>query len=501
MEKDRRRFLGALGALGATAVVGCDDPPEPAPEPAPERPSRVGADGLPPGLDPAHFQIHGRRPWTLETRREALAASVVTATDRLFVRNNLAMPEAAASPDEWSLAIGARTFTLGALKRLGLETVAMVLQCSGNGRRFFEHGPSGSAWGVGAAGCVIVSGVPLRAVVEAMGGVPSGARFVTATGADPIPEDVARDTVVVERSVPLDKALQDGVLGWEMNGEPLPHVHGGPLRLFVPGYFGCNQVKWLKALSFTAETSNAKIMRTGYRLRPIGQSGAPDQPSMWAMPVKSWIVRPATRPIVGGKTQVVGVAFSGEAPVVRVEWSNDGEAWEEARFVGPNLGPFAWRLFSFEVNASDALTLFTRATDSEGNTQPEGRVENERGYGNTSWRDMGVVLRVCEEDDQACLQPPEEATSADRGSVELSDSGRRGQAIFASIQPACGTCHTLSHAGTAGQVGPALDGIRRTMPQIEATIRNGIGAMPSFGPQLSEGELRDLATYVFEATR
>ena len=108
--------------------------------------------------------------------------------ERLFVRSNLPTPDASVVDDRdgWQLAVeGVRnpgTLTLRELKTLGVETVAAVLQCSGNGRIFFPHGARGAQWGVGAAGCVVWSGVPVRSVAEALGGVEPGARFTTGDG-------------------------------------------------------------------------------------------------------------------------------------------------------------------------------------------------------------------------------------------------------------------------------------------------------------------------------
>ena len=93
---------------------------------------------------------------------------------------------------------------------------------------------------------------------------------------------------MVERSIPL-KALDQALLAWDMNDEPMPLAHGGPLRMVVPGYFGVNNVKYVDRVAFTEGQSDAKIQASGYRIRPIGEKGAPDQPSMWEMPVKSWV--------------------------------------------------------------------------------------------------------------------------------------------------------------------------------------------------------------------
>lgn len=341
---------------------------------------------------------------TIETRRGAIGTSVVTPSDRLFVRNNLAPPDESivADPDAWQLTVeGVREpgrLTVSQLKQLGVATVATVLQCSGNGRGFFKHKASGTQWRTGAAGCVIWSGVPVATVARAMGGVVDGAKFLTGTGAEKIPAGLDPKRVMVERSVPL-KAMELALLAWEMNGEPLSLAHGGPLRLVIPGYYGVNNVKYVGRLGFTESETTATIQTSGYRLRPIGQKGAPTQLSMWEMNVKSWISEPAGEPgetVKAGTVQIGGVAFAGVNAPARVEVSLDGgKVWREARFVGPDLGPYAWRVFVLEAKLTPGTyTLASRATDTAGNVQPADRTENERGYGHNGWRDHAVEVRV-----------------------------------------------------------------------------------------------------------
>jgi DMSO/TMAO reductase YedYZ molybdopterin-dependent catalytic subunit len=340
---------------------------------------------------------------TIETKRGALGTSVITSDDRLFVRNNVSPPDASIVADRnaWTLAVEGvrkpRTFTVGELRRLGLVTVASVLQCSGNGRGFFAHKASGTQWTVGAAGCVIWSGVPVAAIVQALGGPAEGARFMTGTGGENIPQGIDPKTVMVERSVPLEM-MNEALLAWEMNGSPLSLAHGGPLRLVVPGYYGVNNVKYIKRLAFTANESDAAIQASGYRVRPIGQKGNPSQPSMWKMNVKSWINGPAgtDEPVRSGIVQVTGVAFSGGEPVKQVEVSADGGAtWKPARLIGPDLGRYAWREFVLPVELKAGThVLASRATDAAGNTQPEQRVENERAYGHNGWRDAALKVTV-----------------------------------------------------------------------------------------------------------
>jgi sulfite oxidase len=340
---------------------------------------------------------------TIETRRQAFGTSIVTPAEQLYVRNNLPPPDAAilADRDAWVLAVeGVKaplSLTLAELKGMGLETVAMVLQCSGNGRGYFPSKPSGTPWQVGAAGCVLWSGVPVRWVAERLGGPADGLKFMTGTGGEALPAGVDPKSVVVERSMPL-AAMTDALLAWEMNGAPIPLAHGGPLRLIVPGYTGVNNIKYIKRLAFTAQESDAKIMSHGYRMSPPGGKGDPSQPSVQEMTVKSWVNGPGTdgKPIKAGEVQVHGVAFGGLNPVAKVEVSLDGgRRWHEARFVGPDLGRYAWRQFVLATRLpAGQFTLASRATDTAGNVQPEARVENAGGYNNSSWADHAVRVTV-----------------------------------------------------------------------------------------------------------
>ncbi len=337
---------------------------------------------------------------TMETERGAIGSGVVTPSDRLFVRNNLTAPneEITQDPDAWEVHIegvkNPRTLSVAELKRIGVETLTSVLQCSGNGRAFFPHGASGTQWGVGAAGCAIWTGVPLRDVVTELGGVADGMKYITGTGGEKIPDGLDPKTVMVERSVPV-RALETALLAWQLNDEALPLAHGGPLRLVVPGYYGVNNVKYVKNLAFTEQQTDAKIQASGYRIRDVGVPGAPDQPSMWEMNVKSWVTAPLES-AGSGRTMIYGVAFGGVKALEKVEVSTDGgESWKPARFLGPDLGPYAWRPFVMAADLSAGEhRIVSKATDVDGDTQPEGRTENERGYGHNGWKDHGVTVKV-----------------------------------------------------------------------------------------------------------
>ena len=400
----RRQLLaGGAGALAGTGLIGlAGEAAAQAAAPAASA-AATGARPLPAYVawkDPSAVIVHSAT--TIETKRSAFGTSGITPAENLYIRNNLPAPDASivANRDAWQVSIegvrNPRTLTVADLRTIGIETVATVLQCSGNGRGYFPSKPSGTPWTVGAAGCVLWSGVPLRHVVEALGGVAPGMVFLTGTGGEKLPENVDPLSVMVERSVPV-KALADAMLAWEMNGAPLSLAHGGPLRLVVPGYNGVNNIKYVKRVAFTPVESQAKIMTTGYRITPPGEQSKASEPSVQELNVKSFVTGPAgDRTVKAGVVYVTGVAFSAGAPIRRVEVSSDGgRTWIDASFVGPDLGRFAWRQFAMPLRmAAGNYVVVSRATDSAGNVQPEQRLENAHGYSNNSWKDPAVMLSV-----------------------------------------------------------------------------------------------------------
>lgn len=390
-----------LLAGGLTALAGAGlgrSAQAQAPAAAPAKP------GLPAYVawkDPDQMIVHTGT--TIETKRSAFGTSVITPAERLYIRNNLPAPDVSivANRDAWTVAVeGVRqpvTLSVADLKSMGLETVAAVLQCSGNGRGYYPSKPSGTKWQVGAAGCVIWSGVPVRSVVAALGGVVEDARFMTGTGGETLPAGLDPKSVIVERSVPL-RAMDDALLAWEMNGEPVPHAHGGPLRLVVPGYSGVNNIKYVKRLAFTPVETDAAIQRTGYRMTPPGTRGDPSFPAVWEMDVKSWINGPAPEagPVRAGMVQIHGVAMGGSRNLRRIDVSVDGgQNWQEARFVGPDLGRFAWRQFVLPVRlAPGQYLLASRAQDSRFNWQVEATPDNGGGFLNSGWRAHAFPVTV-----------------------------------------------------------------------------------------------------------
>lgn len=402
----RRQFLA--GAAGGIIAVDLTTAPHTAlaQDTAAPAPSVSAAAPKPPTTLPAYVDwkkldaviIHS--PETIEMKRGYAGTSLITPTNALYVRNNVPAPDASilADRDAWSISFAGvanpRALTLADLKLLGVETVATVLQCSGNGRAFFDNKPSGTKWNVGAAGCVMWTGVPVRAVIAALGGVAPGMTFMTSTGGETLPAGLDPKTLIVERSVPA-AAMETALLVWEMNGEPLSLAHGGPLRIVIPGYHGVNNIKYIKNLAFTQVETDAKIQKSSYRLHAVDVKGAPDQPSMWEMPVKSWINAPLAT-AKSGRVQITGVAFGGINEVANVEVSVDGgKAWTKAHFVGPSLGRYAWRTFALAVELKSGDYRFVcRATDGQGTQQPEEFPANGSGYGHNGWRAHGVNVSV-----------------------------------------------------------------------------------------------------------
>jgi len=400
----RRLLVGTTGSLAWAGLSGTAlaDSTEPAalsnPKPvSPQKPLPAWAQWK----DADSLIVHSAN--TIETKRAAIGSSGITPLNRVFIRNNVAPPSAqiVTQPDAWQVQISGvnnpRTFSVAELKKLGIVSVAMVLQCSGNGRAYYPHKPSGTQWRTGAASCVVFTGVPVKALLKAVGGMQAGAKFMTSTGGEPLPAGIDPNTVMVERSVPLS-AMEDAILAWEINGEPLPLAHGGPLRMVVPGYTGVNSVKYVKQVAFTETMSGARIQQSSYRFSPVGESSKPDHPVVWTMPPKSWIIQPSNEgePLTAGAVVITGVAMGGTSAPGKIEVSIDGgKRWHNATFVSPDLGKYAWRTFAFPVELSSGThELVSRVTNVDGVSQPELRPENNRGYNHNGWRDHGLNISV-----------------------------------------------------------------------------------------------------------
>jgi DMSO/TMAO reductase YedYZ molybdopterin-dependent catalytic subunit len=330
------------------------------------------------------------RPFDAETRVQEFA-SYLTPNDRFFVRSHFGPP-----PPEQITASVWRLHVKGLVDRpldLGLKDLAKfdrvsltaVVQCSGNGRAFHRPRAPGVQWERGAVGNAKWTGVRLRDVLSHVGVQPS-ARQLQMLGAD---RPVSTMTPLFLRSIPIEKAMHpDTLLATHMNGEPLPLLHGAPLRLITPGWMGDACVKWLTDLTLQVEEAKGFYMETAYRypdppVEPGTVLNPRDMKPVEAMVVKSLIVSPVSGTAIKlGPVIVEGVAWTGEGKVVTVEVSVDnGHIWENARLVGEDA-PYAWRQwqFSWTPQQPGAVTILARATDDHGQTQPMASPWNPGGF-------------------------------------------------------------------------------------------------------------------------
>jgi hypothetical protein len=229
------------------------------------------------------------------------------------------------------------------------------------------------------------TGVRLADVLR-KAGVKSSALHLHVAGAD----RGAMPTVPgFVRSIPIAKALHpDTLLAYEMNGEPLPTHHGAPLRLVVPGWAGDNWLKWLTELKASTQEATGFYMEKAYRMPIDKVEPGTDAPRERKQPVTVMNVKSVlARPLEGerlsmGRHEIIGVAFSGEAFVTKVEVStDDGASWRAAKLEG-DRSPYAWRLFRhvWQPTSPGRYTILCRATDSKGASQPEQPVWNPSGY-------------------------------------------------------------------------------------------------------------------------
>jgi DMSO/TMAO reductase YedYZ molybdopterin-dependent catalytic subunit len=337
--------------------------------------------------------VYTRRPENLATPLEWFDRPI-TPTDVFFVRSHFGAPEIAAERRLRIEGLVGRALDLGIadLEKMPQVTLTAVLQCAGNGRALQEPRVPGVQWVHGAMGQASWTGVRLRDLLE-RADLAKDAAHVGFRGAD-LPAKPA--VPVFHRSLPRERALDPTTLvALRMNGEPLAHAHGAPFRLVVPGWAGNHWMKWLAAISPQKEEAQGFYMRTGYRLprNPAAPGTAvPPEETVPAttFPVKSVIARPAAgsrQP--RGRQEVAGVAFSGEAPIARVEVSLDGgSTWRKAELEGePGTG--RWQVFRFRFKAGPGRSRATvRATDSRGVRQPERAVWNPGGYFWNGWHSV-----------------------------------------------------------------------------------------------------------------
>ncbi|WP_426243871.1 sulfite oxidase [Nocardioides sp. LHG3406-4] len=337
----------------------------------------------------------------LASRNHALPMELlrhdVTPTGSHYVLTHYDIPDV--DPSTWRLDVDGAVerplkLDLAALRAMPAQTVRVTMECAGNGRAALIPRPLSQPWLNGAVGTADWTGVPLALLLE-RAGVAEEATDLVLTGLD---HGIERGTEQdYQRGLSLaDAAASDALVVHEMNGVPLPPQHGFPVRLVVPGWYGMGNVKWLHRITVATEPF-AGFQNRAYRLRQeAGDEGEPVsriEPRALVEPPGFPDFMTRTRVVRPGPTTLRGRAWSGWAPVERVEVStDDGTTWREAG-LGPDLGRWAWRAFDIPWEAEPGEhSLRARAYDGSGRVQRLDPAWNRGGFANNADQPVLVVV-------------------------------------------------------------------------------------------------------------
>jgi DMSO/TMAO reductase YedYZ molybdopterin-dependent catalytic subunit len=299
----------------------------------------------------------------------------------------------------WRLHVGGNVqreleLTLDDIRSRPARTIPVTLECAGNGRARLEPRPMTQPWLNEAIGTASWTGTPLSGVLEEAGVRPDTVEIVF-TGADHGIE--GGEELDYARSLALTEAMRPEVLlAYEMNGQALEPQHGFPLRLLVPGWYGMTSVKWLSKIEAVTQPFRGFHQAVAYHYQQSEED--PGEPVTRIRP-RALMIPPGfpdfpdrRRYVYGGPVTIEGRAWSGTAPIVRVEVGVD-DAWEDAKLDEP-VGEWAWRAWSFDWEAAPGEhVLACRATDADGNTQPVEQPWNHQGMGNNLVQQVPVTVR------------------------------------------------------------------------------------------------------------
>lgn len=378
----RRRFLRLSAAGGtAAALAACVAPAVPAQ--APPAGKELGGEAPLHFKDATPFIDHGEG--NLETRL-ANMEGWITSNRHFFVRNNSASLDLDA--DAWRLRVEGDAverpleLSYSEIRALPSLTLVSYLECAGNQRAMFDlvkgQPAQGTQWGTGAVSNGEWTGAPLRDALK-LAGIAKEAVSVLLIGLDKdSPEEGFR------RVMPVEKAMdRDTLLAYALNGEKLPRDHGFPLRALAPGWVGSASIKWLGRIVVSSKKLWTRNNTTSYTL--IGDDYRPEGESLGAaltqQTIKSALALPWPAQISSGERRIYGYAHSPAGPVARVDWSLDsGETWNASELLEPQA-QYSWARFAFTWSAEPGTrAIMTRATDVEGNTQPDEVPFNQKGY-------------------------------------------------------------------------------------------------------------------------
>jgi DMSO/TMAO reductase YedYZ molybdopterin-dependent catalytic subunit len=328
-----------------------------------------------------------KEPPNLEMPFSALD-DFITPNERFYVRCHFPIPKI--NERDWRLKVEglvARPFemTIDDLRQMSRQTITATLECAGNSRVFLVPKVKGVQWELGAVGNAEWTGVRLRDLLQ-RAEIANEAREIILEGADngtiaEPPRPAGK--INFARSLPVKKAMDDVLLAFAMNGEPLSAAHGFPLRAVVPGWYGMASIKWLQRIIIIDQPFNGYYQSIDYAFWRRDEAG-PALVPLTTMQAKAEIARPENNELIRANENYVvkGAAWTAEAEVAKVEVTLDGgKSWSEAILNDDSIKN-AWRFWEFEWRrpAPGSYTLMARATDSHGRIQPMERDANSGTY-------------------------------------------------------------------------------------------------------------------------
>ena len=347
------------------------------------------------------------RPVQLETPRHYFE-SAFTPNEAFYVRWHLDEIPNTVDLANWRLSIEGAVdrplkFSMSDLtSKFQPISVAAVNQCSGNSRSKFQPRVPGGQWGHGAMGNAKWTGVHLRELLDTAK-IKQDALFVQFQGLDKGKGPEGHGSNEFLKSLDLkNPVLDECIVAYAMNDQPLPMLNGFPVRLVVPGYFATYWMKGLSWIRMLDNTDENFWMKTGYRVpdNPRGNTTPEDVKAgtvktvpISRMPVRSFIVTPdgGSKLIAQMPLTIRGIAFSGYGSVNKMEISIDEsfsavsglttKRWTAAE-LGEDHGPYSFRTWTHRWTPlrPGRYVLATRATDGKGNVQPDDGVWNPGGY-------------------------------------------------------------------------------------------------------------------------
>jgi DMSO/TMAO reductase YedYZ molybdopterin-dependent catalytic subunit len=383
MEKSNRRSFIQKSILGIAAVAGS---PIVFAKNLPKNSELIGNKPFEEPITGKHKDmiLLGDKPINLEAQAHLLDDDI-TPFDKMFIRNNGNAPTVV-NEKEWKLEIAGESvvnptvFSLDELKtKFKTHTYQLVLECGGNGRSGYSPTTSGNQWTEGGVSCAEWTGVRLRDVLESVG-VKSDAVYIGYYGKD-IHLSGDANKVVISRGVPIQKAMEEEVLlAWEMNGQPIPMVHGFPLRLVVGGYPASVSGKWLSKIVVRNIVHDGPKMEghsyrvPKYSVEPGTKVPDEDMKIIESMPVKSLVTYPRSGAIIkeGTTLNLRGQAWAGDLAVKAMEISIDfGATWQKCDLKDPK-NRHSWQRWETDVQFPQKgyYEVWAKATDTNGIVQP-----------------------------------------------------------------------------------------------------------------------------------